>query len=112
MLVPTCATSESRAFISSRNPSSPSRIGPVSGVADPEGVQMIILPAHSGLDHLVQPAQRKRRRDKHAPPLAGLTRPAPRSSPRRETPPPPARPAPPPPPTPPRPGRPPPPPPP
>src|SRR5258708_32840773 len=71
MLVPTCATSESRAFISSRNPSSPSRIGPVSGVADPEGVQMIILPAHSGLDHLVQPAQRKRRRDKHAPPLAG-----------------------------------------
>src|SRR5260370_21020192 len=44
------------------------RIGPVSGVADPEDVQMIILPAHSGLDHLVQPAQRKRRRDKHAPP--------------------------------------------
>src|SRR5260370_9152683 len=37
------------------------RIGPVSGVADPEDVQMIILPAHSGLDHLVQPAQRKRR---------------------------------------------------
>src|SRR5258708_22618659 len=70
MLVPTCPTSESRALISSRNPSSPSRIGPVSGVADPEGVQMIILPAHSGLDHLVQPAQRKRRRDKHAPPLA------------------------------------------
>src|SRR5258707_8351060 len=67
------------------------RIGPVSGVADPEGVQMIILPAHSGLDHLVQPAQRKRRRDKHAPPLAGLRRRAARPSPPRGPPPSPAR---------------------
>src|SRR5258708_20327314 len=52
------------------------RIGPVSGVADPEGVQMIILPAHSGLDHLVHPAQRKGRRDNHAPPLARSAPPA------------------------------------
>src|SRR5260370_32565617 len=54
------------------------RIGPVSGVADPEDVQMIILPAHSGLDHLVQPAQRKRRRDKHAPPHWRVSPPPPR----------------------------------
>src|SRR5258708_12323586 len=51
------------------------RIGPVSGVADPEDVQMIILPAHSGLDHLVQPAQRKRRTRprRRAPPPLPLT---------------------------------------